>query len=175
MQLLCNPFPYLNTERLQLRPLALSDDHEILFHRSDPRMLQYIDIERSHNLEDARRFIQKIEHFVAENKSVYWAICLKNDPSLIGTICLWNLDFENASAEIGYGLHPDFQGMGLMQEALEKVVAYGRTEMEAQNLSGSVHPENAPSIRLLEKNGFVRTGEEDGLFVFTKRVRDVRG
>ena len=168
MHLQCIPFPYLTTERLQLRPLALSDDQEILFHRSDPRMLQYIDIERSHNLEDARRFIQKIEHFVAENKSVYWAICLKNNPMLIGTICMWNLDEENASADIGYGLHPDFQGKGYMQEALEKVMEFGFSVVQAQTLIGVVHPENAPSIRLLEKNGFVRTGEEDGLFVFIR-------
>ena len=169
MQLQCDPFPHLTTQRLELRPLAFSDDREILFHRSDPRMLQYIDIEPAHDVEDARRFIGKIETLIAENKSIYWAMSLKNDPKLIGTICLWNLDMENASADIGYGLHPDFQGRGIMQEAYEKVAEFAFSVMQAHSLHAMVHPENLPSIRLLARNGFVPTGEEEGCVVYGLR------
>jgi ribosomal-protein-alanine N-acetyltransferase len=168
MNLQFAPFPNLVTPRLQLRRMTLSDDQEILVQRSDPRLLQYIDIQRAHNLDDARQFIQKIETGIAENKNIYWAICLKDAPALIGTICLWNLDTESAAAEIGYAMHPDFQGQGLMQEALEAVTHYALTVLEAKTVSGYVHPDNRPSCRLLEKNGFAVQGRDDGLLVYAK-------
>ncbi len=101
----------VSTERLQLRQLALSDEHEIYVMRSDPRIIQYLDrAPKPRDLDAARHFIQNINAGVAENRAVYWAITLKNNPALIGTICLWNISPEKSSVELGYSLHPDFQG-----------------------------------------------------------------
>lgn len=169
MQINFNPFPELFTERLQLRQLALSDEHEIYVQRSDPRIIQYLDRPEASDLDAARLFIQNINAGVAENRAVYWAITLKNNPALIGTICLWNIAPEKSSVELGYSLHPDFQGKGYMQEALEKVVDYGFVVMQADAIEAFSHPENAPSIRLLQKNNFIyREKQPDGFLFFTR-------
>jgi len=162
------PFPNLFTQRLQLRQLALSDEQEIYIQRSDPRILQYIDRSKAHSLDDARQFIQKIHTNIAENQSIYWAIALKNNPTLIGTICLWNIKPEKSSVEIGYSLHPDFQGQGYMQEALEVVMDYGFEVMQAKTIEAFTNPANTPSIRLLQKNNFICTGEQEGFQVFMR-------
>lgn len=162
-----SPFPYIETERLHLRPIALADDKALFFHRTDPDMNRYIDRKRPDDLEEVRQFIQKIMTAVDENKSIFWVISLQHTTALIGTICLWNLEPESASAEVGYALHPDFQGNGYMQEALEKVIEYGFLTLQAKVIKAVVHPQNLPSGRLLERNGFVQTGEEEGLLVFT--------
>ena len=163
------PFPTLHTERLELRQLVEADTPELFVHRTDPRMLEFLEIVPAKTFEDVRQLIEKINTNVAEGNSVFWAMCLKNQPKLIGTICLWNLSPETSTAEIGYMLHPDFQGQGYMQEALVSVVAYGFDVMQAGLIEGFVHAKNMPSIRLLERNGFVPGGEKDGYLAFRQR------
>lgn len=166
MHLNFSPFPYLQTERLQLRPIALDDDRALFFHRTDPDMNRYIDRKKPENVEEVRQFIQTLIDATTEGRSLFWVISLKDNPAMIGTICLWNLDPEREKAEIGYALHPDFQGCGYMQEAFEKVVQYAFADMQAKTIEGVVHPENLPSVRVLERNGFQYKEMEDGLRVF---------
>ncbi len=149
-------FPTLTTERLILRRLGLDDAPEILKLRSDERVNQYLDrpITTTHN--EAEDFINKIEAGINKNGWFYWAISLKDDIKLIGTICLWNIDNENATIEIGYELHPDYQGMGLMQQALLKVVEYGFQILEFKTIVAYPNSANERSVRLLEKNNFRR-------------------
>ncbi|MCA0237340.1 MAG: GNAT family N-acetyltransferase [Bacteroidetes bacterium] len=166
MYLSFSPFPYLQTERLQLRPIALDDDRALFFQRTDPGMNRYIDRKKPENVEEVRQFIQTLIDAGVQGKSVFWVISLKDNPALIGTICLWNLDPERDKAEIGYALHPNFQGQGYMQEAFEKVVQYAFADMQAKTVEGVVHPENLASVRVLERNGFRQTGMEDNLLVY---------
>lgn len=75
---------------------------------------------------------------------------------MIGNICLWNIQPENNKAELGYALHPNFHGKGIMQEAVEKVLQFGYTEMNLDLIDAYTSPNNAASIRLLERNKFIR-------------------
>jgi [ribosomal protein S5]-alanine N-acetyltransferase len=65
---------------------------------------------------------------------------------------------EHYRAEIGYALHPEHQGIGLMQEALNAVLDYGFTVMNLHSVEANVNPNNAASINLLQRNGFMREG-----------------
>ena len=47
-----------------------------------------------------------------------WGIALRTDDQLIGSITLFNLDFNHRRAEIGYALGRDYWGQGYMHEAL---------------------------------------------------------
>jgi ribosomal-protein-alanine N-acetyltransferase len=86
----------------------------------------------------------------------YWAISSKNSPGLIGTICLWNFNEENKSAEVGYELLPIFQGKGLMQEALSNVIVFGFKTAKFKRIIAYTHSRNDKSIKLLQKAGFIR-------------------
>ncbi len=119
------PFPNLTTERLILRQVNIQDADEIFALRSDERVNEFLDRPKAKIIDDARKFIEKINDQIAKNKVIYWAITLKNDNKVIGTICYWNISTEHSKAEIGYELHPDFQGKGIMQEAIIKVIDYG--------------------------------------------------
>jgi len=161
------PFPNLLTERLILRELNLQDDNEIFFLRSDERVLKYLVITPAHSIEEARAFIHKINNGLADKEwAYYWAICLKNEPKLIGTICFWNISKEENKAEIGYVLHPGYQGQGLMQEAIARVLEYGFEKMKLHSIEAVLHPENIRSINLLQRNGFVYQKNEEDAVVY---------
>ena len=124
MQINFSPFPVLSTERLLLRQLQSSDDKEIFALRSDDNINKYLDRPKANTIEDAQAFIQKISNGIVNNESIYWVISLKNETTLAGTIGLWNFDKEKSAAEIGYELLPQYQGKGIMQEAMQKVIAF---------------------------------------------------
>ena len=102
-----------------------------------------------------KNFIEKILSAIKKNQSVYWAITLKDEDTLIGTICLWNISIENNTAEIGYELLPDFQGKGIMQEAISKIIEYGFNKMKLKVITAFTHPGNSRSTNLLLKNNFL--------------------
>src|SRR5579871_6749068 len=116
------PFPNLKTERLIFRQLNADDKDEIFKLRSDESVNQFLDRPKANSIDDALQFIDKIDGFIKNGESIMWAIVLKDDPKLIGTICLWNFQNENTEAEIGYELLPEFQGKKIMQEAISASV-----------------------------------------------------
>lgn len=148
------PFPILTTDRLILRRLTIRDDKEIFILRSDQRVNQFLDREKTISIDDALRFIQKIDTGINNNELIYWGINLINNASLIGTIGYFNISKDKSNAEIGYELFPDFQGKGLMHEAISKVIEFGFQDMGLQTISGYTNPENENSIKLLERNNF---------------------
>jgi len=165
------PFPLLITDRLVLRQLESQDDDEIFFLRSDETVNKYLVAPIAKSIGDARDFIQKINTGVANSEWIYWAITVKNNNKLIGTICIWNIEPEENKAEIGYVLHPGLQGKGLMQEAVRTVIEYGFKQMKLQCLDAVLHPDNKRSILLLERNGFAYA-EESGDAVVYRLYRD---
>ncbi len=117
-------FPTLTTERLTLRQPLESDAQAIFLLRSDTMVNKYLDRPPSETVEDALSFIRKVNENFKNNSGLYWAITQTNDEKLIGTICLFDFSEELKKCEIGYELLPDYQGQGLMNEALKKVIEF---------------------------------------------------
>jgi ribosomal-protein-alanine N-acetyltransferase len=106
------------------------------------------------NIKDIRAFISKINDGIHNNEWIYWAISLKDDPTLIGTICLWNFSEDTTAAEIGYELDPAFHGKGIMSEALKKIIEFGFNEIELNSIEAYTHSKNEVSKKLLQKYNF---------------------
>lgn len=149
------PFPFLSTENYMLRQLTDKDDKEIFILRSDERVLKYLDIQKAETLDDARKFIEKINAAIKINMSIYWAISGNSSSKLLGTICLWNITESPNKADIGFTLLPDQFGKGIMQEILPAVIDYGFNIMKLEKIEGDVAPDNIKSIKLMEKFGFI--------------------
>ena len=157
-------FPKLETDRLLLRKIEASDSDMILFLRSDATINKFIqrpEHRKTKTLSDALQFIKNITVAFEENKSISWGITLKDDPKIIGSICLWNFSEDLKTAEVGYDLSTEFQRKGIMSEAFQMVVAYGFQELKFKRIEAMTHMENENSRGLLEKNGFFITDKKD--------------
>lgn len=162
-----NPFPELKTERLILRKIKQSDHDMILFLRSDKTVNKFIDRpenRKTKNKTDAIKFIKEINEALKNNKSISWGITLKNNPKIVGTICLWNFSNDRKIAEIGYDLNPEYQRKGIMNEALKSVINFGFNKLSLNKIEAFTHKDNKSSIRLLENNRF--------LFIENKKDKD---
>lgn len=58
----------------------------------------------------------------------------------------------------GYWLHPDYWGKGIASQAVKLVSDFLFNEMNVKRIQAVVEPGNPPSIRVLEKCGFIREG-----------------
>lgn len=152
-----NPFPQLTTEQLALRQIKESDSDIILFLRSDSTVNKFIERpehRKTKNKADALKFIKEITEYIHTNTSIAWGITLKNNPQIVGTICLWNFSNDRTIAELGYDLNPEFHGKGIMNEAMKSVIDYGFNTLNLLKIEAFTHKENTSSIRLLKNNKF---------------------
>jgi [ribosomal protein S5]-alanine N-acetyltransferase len=150
-----SPFPRMNGNRVLLRRLSESDKEAIFFLRTDEVVNEFLYRKKPANLEEAIQFINSIEVRINEGQSIFWAISLKNEPELIGTICLWNFSADNKVAELGYEMNPLFHKRGLMTEAINCVIDYGFKSLKLNAIEAFTNKNNLRSIRLLQRIGFV--------------------
>ena len=148
------PFPILETERLLLRPITIADAPEIFFMRNNEEHNRYTGGPRAHTMDDALAFIDKISNNTSNNEAIMWGITLKGEEKLAGSICYWNIIPEKDQAELGYGLMKDYRGRGVMNETLQKVMAYGWEVMKLKTMEAYTDENNEPSRKLLERNNF---------------------
>lgn len=148
-------FPGLITERLVLRRLSETDAHDIMLLRSNEQVNQFLGRPPCIDMQAAKNFIAKIEKGIDNKESLYWVINLKGNNKLIGTICLWNFEANKWQAETGFELFPEFQGKGIMREALSEVLVFGFKVLHLKTITAFTNPGNLPSIRLLQRAGFM--------------------
>ena len=156
MTLNFTPFPTLTTERLVLRKFEKTDAPEVFRFRGDEKVAQYIARPVMKAMEEAEMYIEKMRKGAEENEFVQWGMTLKETNKIIGSICLWNIQKEHYRADVGYEMHSHFWGKGIMSEALKAVIDYGFNTMKLHSIAAWVDPANIASIKLLERNNFVK-------------------
>jgi ribosomal-protein-alanine N-acetyltransferase len=149
------PFPILTTGRLKLRQLTDKDINEFFILKSDERLLKSY-YAKAKTYEEAQEFIHKLNDGIRMNEWIIWGITLKDDNKLVGSICILNFSKEELKAEIGYELMIDWQGKGIMNEAINAVIEYGFNNIKLKLIEAYTSAYNASSVKLLEKNNFVR-------------------
>jgi len=156
--LFVNGLPTLESERLRLRHPVPSDADALLDVFSDAKVLRYWSHGPLANLDAARTYLANMETGWREGRSFRWAIANRETDRLIGTATLLSWSQDNRRAEIGFVMHPDYHGRGLATEAVRTMLAFGFGPMNLHRVEADVDPENAGSLRLLERIGFQREG-----------------
>ena len=165
-----NPFPVLETTHLLLRQMTYHDTENLYDMRKDLRMHAYTDTKPDQTLDDTRNYIEKMNKGISENKWIVWAIEHKSSCKVIGSISIWNINWEEETAELGYGICPDYQGKGLMKEALLEAVAYGFGIMRLKSLEAYTEADNLSSVKLLESCHFNEVSRVDDKGYLNDRV-----
>ena len=147
-------FPTLESERLLLRKLELTDAPEIQSIRSDERVMKYMDSERQSTEEHSERFISMKLKMYQENTGIFWAIIEKSTNAFIGDFSFFKMDHKNSRTEIGYTSKPEFWGKGYMQEAMTSIFNFGFDKLNLHNLEANINPGNDKSRAILTKMGF---------------------
>lgn len=73
---------------------------------------------------------------------------------MVGTIAIWNINYDKNYAELGYELFPEFQNQGIMKNAITAILEYSFNVLSFKTIEAFTDKENQNSRKLLEKLGF---------------------
>jgi [ribosomal protein S5]-alanine N-acetyltransferase len=94
-----------------------------------------------------------------QDQAYSFGIFLNETNELIGNLSLIEvLRGFLQTGLIGYSLDHDFNGKGIMSEAVKLVTDYGFQVLKLHRIEAGVMPHNIGSIRVLEKSGFEKEG-----------------
>jgi len=152
-------FPSLTTSRLTLREIVPTDAASLLAIHGDREAMRWFGNDPITSLPEAEQLVKTFAYWRKPPVlGTRWAIERDQDHRFIGTCGLfrWNRNWK--SCTLGYELARDTWGGGLMTEALQAALAWGFESMALNRIEAQVHPENAASLKLLERFGFVKEG-----------------
>lgn len=150
--------PTLEAKRLTLRWISAADTDAFFAIYSNPEVMRYWSTPPLADRGVAADLIAKIHEDWQRRVILKWGIARRSDDQLIGSITLFNLDFSNRRAEIGYALGRDHWGQGYMNEALPAVLKFAFAVLELNRIEADVDPRNTASIKTVERLGFQREG-----------------
>lgn len=151
-------FPSLTTSRLHLRQILISDAEALFPTFSDEDAMKFYGHEPHHSLDDTHTLIQQIQRRYERREAIRWGITLKGEETAIGSCGFHHFDSGFHRGEIGYELHRDFWGKGIMNEAASAILTYGFTELGLHRVEAIIDILNERSKGLLLKLGFTYEG-----------------
>ncbi|MFJ6213343.1 GNAT family N-acetyltransferase [Streptomyces sp. NPDC092296] len=94
-----------------------------------------------------------------------WAlyrIARRDDGMTVGGICFHGPPADGG-AEIGFELAPGARGLGYATEALRALAGWALRQPGVDRVTTITTPANRPSQRVMDRAGFTRTADQDGL------------
>jgi RimJ/RimL family protein N-acetyltransferase len=143
------------TDRLFVRSFQEYDMKDFMKYRNNLEWMKYQGFK---GLKKEEYINALVKPFDINNHSQV-AIILKAKNVVIGDLYLKK---TNNSIHVGYTINPDYARKGYTFEATLGVIDYLKEMYPECTIESGVDIENIPSIRLLEKLGFLRTNEENG-------------
>ena len=136
------PFPILETARLRLRQIEMTDAENIYNHRLKEKVNTHLENFPHKSIDETKAFIVKIQNAVVANER----------------------------GETGYTLEPEFHGKGYMTEALEKSIDYAFNTIKLKSIEAYTSKNNIASIKVLTKNNFIIDETQEAINRGTDRI-----
>jgi RimJ/RimL family protein N-acetyltransferase/catechol 2,3-dioxygenase-like lactoylglutathione lyase family enzyme len=149
----------LQTNRLILRDLVLSDFDAVHEYASDPLVTRFTSF-GPNTADETRDFLNRSIHAgsVSPRQIHTFAVIEQGTGHLIGSCGLEPCDGTGRHYVFGYCLNRHWWGRGFGQEAADALVQFGFDRLQAHRLWAHVFLGNAASVRILEGLGFRREG-----------------
>ena len=143
--------PTLQTERLLLRPFALSDEAAVFALVSDPEIARFVRFEAHRTPAETRTFLEFVlEHYQRGNPFAL-AITLREGGTLIGSCGFVSQAPERKAAEIGYWIGKPYWGQGYAVEAARALIRFGFEQMGLERIEAKCFLANRAGQRVIER------------------------
>ncbi len=151
--------PVIHTPRLTLRPIAVSDVPavDVMIAASRESFARWFGWARGSTRESVREHTQQLVDAMALGTARHYVV-LTGTEGLIARVGLMEIDPVNSSAELGYMLRTEYEGQGVMTEALRGLLSHALGPEGLHRVTAYVDTENVASQRVLERLGFQREG-----------------
>ena len=165
--------PQLETERLILRAMRVCDSADMYDYARRPEVSRYL-LWRPHtDVNYTRRYMEYLAGRYRIGAHYEWAMIHKESGRMIGTCGFARIDTANNCAELGYVLHPDYHGQGIVPEAAARVLKFAFGVLGLNRVEARYMVENAPSRRVMDKLGMQFEGVQRAAMLVKGSYRDI--
>lgn len=165
-------FPRLETPRLILRQIQLSDAEALFATFSDEAVMEFYGDLPHRSVEDSRELVRRQQEWYARREGIRWGITRRGEDVVIGSCGLFRFDEEAQRAETGYDLGRAYWRQGIMSEALGAMLDFAFETLRLHRVEAVIDDENARSKGLLRSLGFTHEGNLRQRFYFRGRFWD---
>ncbi|GAU77008.1 GNAT family N-acetyltransferase [Fusibacter sp. 3D3] len=148
----------LEGHRIRLRALKKEDISALYEIRHSREISKYIDRKIDETYEETEQFIDKIIAGYEDHQWYFWGIELKETKAIIGTLCLWNINYDANKGELGYEIIESNQKNGYMHEGLKLVLNFAFKVLMLSTVESIIHAQNKASIKSVERYNFSLMG-----------------
>ena len=165
--------PTLETPRLLLRGMRVSDAPDMYEYACRPSVTEYLTWSPHPNVDYTKEYLAYLSHHYTLGDFYDWALILKEENKMIGTCGFTRFHFANDSAEVGYVINPKYRGQGIAPEALLEVLRFGFEKLGLNRIEAKYIVGNDASRRVMEKVGMRFEGVHRGGMKIKERYRDI--
>jgi ribosomal-protein-alanine N-acetyltransferase len=144
----------VETARLSIRALTLTDAPFVLRLVNEPAWLRYIGDKQVHSLAEAEHYIQTGPAETQRRFGFALNLVLVRDGALPIGICGLVKRETLPDPDLGFAFLEEHWGRGYALEAATAIVDHARTTLKLSRLLAITTPDNQASGRVLEKLGF---------------------
>jgi ribosomal-protein-alanine N-acetyltransferase len=166
-------FPVLETDRLVLRKIESTDREALYKIFSSDKIMEHYGMFPYKDMSEVDILISNFSKAFEEQKSIRWAIELKEKRIVIGTCGFHNWNKKHLRAEVGYELNENYWRKGYIFEAITKLLEYAFYDLNINRVEALVYPENVASHLSLEKLGFQKEGLLKEYCIFRDKKQDL--
>lgn len=155
---------FCETRRLVLQVLPSYYKKQVLeFYEANREHLEPWEAKRENNFytEEYQKMLLEAEYNeIVKTKMLRYYLFLKEEPDkIIGSVCASGIRYGAfESCSIGYKMDKKYCRQGFAKEAVEKLMDILFNEYHLHRVEAIVHPQNVPSIALLESLSFIKEG-----------------
>ena len=150
--------PTLETPRLILRGMRVSDAADMYAYAKDPAVTEFLTWYPHASEEETRQYLTYVGQRYRTGDFYDWSVVDRESGHMIGTCGFTSFNCPADSGEIGYVLNPDYRGRGLATEAVRRVLAFGFEELSLHRIEAHFIQGNHASRRLMERVGMTFEG-----------------
>lgn len=146
-------FPTIPGSKVSLRQVVASDIPDLI-------EISFYDGVQATNLEQATAMQDRINQDYADGNSIHWCITDNLTNRIVGT-CGYYRGMDNGNGELGCILLPLYRGQGFMSAAMLLAIDFGINTIGLKRIGAITSKQNASSIKLLERLGFIKVSETE--------------
>jgi RimJ/RimL family protein N-acetyltransferase len=167
------PDPSLSAGPLALRAWTAEDIPAVVAACQDPAIARFAAaVPAPYSEADARTWLASQESARRAGLRLELAITASTSDALLGCIALSYVERVHGRAMVGFWIAPEARGQGVAAQALSLLAGWAFGSLGLTRLELFIEPENAASLRVAERCGFVREGLLRSRWVSKGRRRD---
>lgn len=141
-----------------LERIQVSMAERLLPMYSDEKIYKYRPGMPRKDVTSVEKMLSRMCKEIEEKSAAYFVIKSKENDTYLGVMECFHIDSMTDKIEIGYTIFSEQQGKGLATKVIGFLSRFLLTEIAANRITASVHPDNIASNKALKKCSFTLEG-----------------